>query len=57
MATLLDPKAAAEQSIDALDKVGRDIRRAILSALPCASDQYLTISMPGRVVDTKRGGE
>lgn len=57
MAPLLTAEAAAEKTLAALDKVGRDIRRAMLSALPCASEQYLTISMPGHVIDTKRGGE
>lgn len=43
--------------IDAIDNIGRDLRNAILKALPCAYEQYVTISIPGRVIDTKVGGE
>ncbi|KAH8144641.1 uncharacterized protein LAJ45_11350 [Morchella importuna] len=49
----MDPSAQNNQ----LGKLALQIRKAIVASLPTARDQFLTISMPGRIIDTTPGGE
>lgn len=40
-----------------LGDISLQLRKAISALLPTAADQFLTISIPGRVIDTTPGGE
>lgn len=37
------------------DKVSQIIRGAIIASLPCAFEQFITISIPGQIIDTTPG--
>lgn len=43
--------------INQLGNLALQIRKAIIAALPTARDQFLTVSIPGRIIDTTPGGE
>lgn len=39
-----------------MDSISKKLREAVLRTLPCAFEQYVTISIPGQVIDTSVGG-
>jgi hypothetical protein len=47
---------AAEESVQTLARINKQLREAILASFPCAHEQYVTISMPGTIIDTRLGG-
>lgn len=51
LAKLMTGNDTAQQ----FDKVAQIIRGAIIALLPCAFEQFVTISMPGQIIDTTPG--
>jgi hypothetical protein len=45
-----------DENIDTLSRVNTQLREAVLACFPCAYEQYVTIQMPGTIIDTKLGG-
>ncbi len=45
-------QAQQDAAITSIANVSRLLRQAIGAAIPVAPDQYLTISIPGTVIDT-----
>ncbi|RTE77465.1 hypothetical protein BHE90_008072 [Fusarium euwallaceae] len=54
----MSDKAAlsANDAIDMMENISTKLREAIIKSMPCAFEQYLTISIPGQVIDTTDGG-
>ncbi|RSL69668.1 hypothetical protein CEP54_002196 [Fusarium duplospermum] len=54
----MSDKAAlsANDAIDMMENISTKLREAIIKSMPCAFEQYLTISIPGQVIDTSDGG-
>ena len=46
----------ADQSIKMLARINTQLREAVLACFPCAYEQYVTIQMPGTIIDTRLGG-
>ena len=47
---------ASDLSIDMLARINTQLRKAVLACFPCAYEQYVTIQMPGTIIDTRLGG-
>jgi hypothetical protein len=47
---------AGEESVKTLARINKQLREAVLASFPCAYEQYVTISMPGTIIDTRLGG-
>ena len=47
---------SGEESIKMLTKINTQLREAVLACFPCAYEQYVTIQMPGTIIDTTLGG-
>ena len=45
-----------EQSIQMLARINKQLRGAVSACFPCAYEQYITIQMPGTIIDTRLGG-
>lgn len=45
------------KSLEMLERFNANIREAISKNFPCAFEQYVCISVPGTVVDTRQGGK
>jgi hypothetical protein len=43
-------------ALDLLQRFNLSLRKALLAKFPCAYEQYVCISIPGIVIDTKKGG-
>jgi hypothetical protein len=48
-------KVTGNDTAQQFDKVAQTIRGAIIASLPCAFEQFVTISMPGQIIDTRPG--
>ena len=46
----------ADQRLKLLAKINTQLREAVLACFPCAYEQYVTIQIPGTVIDTRLGG-
>lgn len=46
----------SDQNIEILARVNTQLRKAVLACFPCAYEQYVTIQMPGTIIDTRLGG-
>ncbi|RSM04006.1 hypothetical protein CDV31_010196 [Fusarium ambrosium] len=51
-----DKSLSANETIDMMNNISTKLREAIIKSMPCAFEQYLTISIPGQVIDTTDGG-
>ena len=45
-----------DQSLELLAKINTQLREAVLACFPCAYEQYITIQIPGTIIDTRLGG-
>ena len=45
-----------DESIKLLAKINKQLREAVLACFPCAFEQYVTIQIPGTIIDTRLGG-
>jgi hypothetical protein len=50
-------KEQAAEAVETLGYISKKLREAISATLPCAQEQYLTISIPGLVIDTRDDGK
>jgi hypothetical protein len=48
--------AAEDDSINTLKRLNSKLREAVLASFPCAYEQYVTIQIPGTIIDTRLGG-
>lgn len=55
-AIMSDKDITPEQAINLMANVSTKLRECILQSLPCALEQFVTISIPGQIIDTKVGG-
>ncbi|RSL93925.1 hypothetical protein CEP52_012953 [Fusarium oligoseptatum] len=51
-----DKSLSANETIDMMNNISTKLREAIIKSMPCAFEQYLTVSVPGQVLDTTVGG-
>ncbi|KAJ6031762.1 hypothetical protein N7540_002494 [Penicillium herquei] len=53
-----DPKKydPGKDSLQMLERINVQLRGCLLASFPCAYEQYVCISMPGTIIDTRRGG-
>ncbi|RMJ15731.1 hypothetical protein CDV36_004566 [Fusarium kuroshium] len=51
-----DKSLSANETIDMMNNISTKLREVIIKSMPCAFEQYLTISIPGQVIDTTDGG-
>ncbi|KAJ5725158.1 uncharacterized protein N7483_006515 [Penicillium malachiteum] len=45
-----------KDSLQMLERINVQLRGCLLASFPCAYEQYVCISMPGTIIDTRRGG-
>lgn len=45
-----------DENIDTLARINAQIRQAVLDCFPCANEEFVTIQMPGAIIDTRLGG-
>jgi hypothetical protein len=44
------------KALKMLQTFNMNLREALLAKFPCADEQYLCLSLPGTVIDTRPGG-
>ncbi|GIJ92596.1 hypothetical protein Asppvi_001874 [Aspergillus pseudoviridinutans] len=47
---------SGDKSVKMLERINKQLRGAVLASFPCAFEQYVCISMPGTIIDTRLGG-
>jgi hypothetical protein len=45
-----------DKALDMLERFNLSLRKTILANFPCAYEQYVCLSLPGTVIDTREGG-
>ncbi|KAI1340032.1 hypothetical protein F5Y15DRAFT_415460 [Xylariaceae sp. FL0016] len=45
-----------DQAVEMLARINMQLRKAILASFPAAYEQYVTVQMPGTIIDTRQGG-
>ncbi|KAJ3542808.1 hypothetical protein NM208_g3894 [Fusarium decemcellulare] len=45
-----------DKNIETLGRINTQLRQAIQACFPCAYEQYVTIQIPGTIIDTRLGG-
>jgi hypothetical protein len=48
--------AEEDKALDMLERFNLNLRKAILANFPCAYEQYVCLSLPGTMIDTREGG-
>jgi hypothetical protein len=48
--------ATEDDSLNTLKRINQKLREAVVASFPCAYEQYVTISIPGTIIDTRLGG-